>query len=307
MSTTPPTDRSDSYYGRRYLKGPVWKREIVWYFWVGGIAGVSAPLALFARLTGNRRLARSALAACLAGVVASPPLLVADLGRPKRFLNMIRVFKPTSPMSVGSWVLAGFGASAGGAAFCEFTGMYRKLGELAELPAALLGPALATYTGALLSDTAVPVWHEARRQLPLVFAGSAMAAAGGLAVLLTPARDAAPARRLAVTGAALELAASAWMERRLGELASPYHSGEAAVPVRLARGLTAVGAGLLAFFGRRQRAALIGGGLLAAGSLAQRMAVFRAGVQGARETSPARIIDPPERPVDRVTKSSRPV
>src|SRR5207302_5285118 len=99
LRRSPPV--SDSYYGRPYLKTPVWKPEIAAYFWVGGLAGASATLALAARLAGNRRLHRSALGAALTGAIVSPALLIEDLGRPERFLNMFRVFKPTSPMSVG--------------------------------------------------------------------------------------------------------------------------------------------------------------------------------------------------------------
>jgi len=277
---------SDSYYGRPYLKTPVWKPEIAGYFWIGGLAGASATLALAARLAGNRRLHRSALGAALAGSVISPALLIDDLGRPERFLNMLRVFKPTSPMSVGSWVLAGFGTTAGGAAVSEFTGVLRPLGRLAEVVAAALGPVLATYTGVLVADTAVPVWHESRRHLPLVFAGGAMASAGGLAAMTTPARRAGPARRLALLGAALELVSAADMERHLGELAAPYRDGDAARAARLGRGLTGAGAGVVALAGRRRLGAIVGGSLLLGGALAERIAVYRAGLQSAREAKP---------------------
>jgi DMSO reductase anchor subunit len=279
---------SDSYYGRPYLKAPVWKPEIAGYFWVGGLAGASATLALAARLAGNRRLHRSALGAALAGSVISPVLLIEDLGRPERFLNMLRVFKPTSPMSVGSWVLAGFGTAAGGAAVSEFTGVLRPLGRLAEVVAAVLGPVLATYTGVLVANTAIPVWHESRRHLPLVFAGGAMASAGGLAAITTPIKRAGPARRLALLGAGLELVAAADMERHLGELARPYRPGGAASQaVRLSGAMTVTGAALLALAGRRRPAAVLGGSLLLAGALAERVAVFRAGMQSATETSPS--------------------
>jgi DMSO reductase anchor subunit len=279
---------SDSYYGRPYLKAPVWKPEIAGYFWVGGLAGASATLAFAARLAGNRRLHRNALGAALAGSVISPVLLIDDLGRPERFLNMLRVFKPTSPMSVGSWVLAGFGTAAGGAAVSEFTGILRPLGRLAEVVAAALGPVLATYTGVLVANTAIPVWHESRRHLPLVFAGGAMASAGGLAAIATPTRRAGPARRLALLGAGLELVAAADMERHLGELGRPYRAGgTASRAVRLSGAMTVTGAALLALAGRRRPAAVLGGSLLLAGALAERVAVFRAGMQSARETSPS--------------------
>jgi hypothetical protein len=280
---------SDSYYGRPYLKTPVWKPQIAGYFWVGGLAGASGTLALAARLAGNRRLHRSALAAALAGSVISPALLVEDLGRPERFLNMLRVFKPTSPMSVGSWVLAGFGTAAGGAAVSELTGFLRPLGRLAELVAGGLGPVLATYTGVLLANTAIPVWHEARHHLPLVFAGGAMASAGGLAAITTPTRRAGPARRLAVLGAGLELVSAAAMERHLGELAGPYRAGgDARQAVLLGGAMTLAGGTVMALAGGRRPGAVVGGSLLLAGALAERIAVFRAGLQSARETKPAR-------------------
>jgi DMSO reductase anchor subunit len=279
---------TDSYYGRPYLKAPVWKPDVAGYFWIGGLAGASATLALAARLAGNRRLHRNALGAALAGSVISPVLLVDDLGRPERFLNMLRVFKPTSPMSVGSWTLAGFGTAAGGAAVSEFTGFLRPLGRLAEVVAAALGPVLATYTGVLVANTAIPVWHESRRHLPLLFAGGAMASAGGLAAITTPARRAGPARRLAVLGAGLELASAADMERRLGELAATYREGEAAQAARASRGLTAAGAALMVLTGRRRVGAILAGSLLMGGALAGRVAVFRAGMQSARETKPNR-------------------
>jgi formate-dependent nitrite reductase membrane component NrfD len=275
-----------SYYGRPYLKTPVWKPEVAGYFWVGGLAGASATLALAARLAGNRRLHRSALGAALAGSVISPALLIEDLGRPERFLNMLRVFKPTSPMSVGSWVLAGFGTATGGAAVSEFTGLLRPLGRLAEVVAAALGPALATYTGVLVANTAIPTWHESRRYLPFVFAGGAMASAGGLAAMTTPTRRAGPARRLALLGAGLELAASTSMEVHLGELAAPYRDGAAARASRAALALTSTGAAVMALAGRRRPGAILAGSLLLSGALAERIAVFKAGIQSARETKP---------------------
>ena len=200
---------------------------------------------------------------------------------------MLRVFKPTSPMSVGSWVLAAFGASAGGAAVTEFTGVLRPLGRLAEVVAAALGPVLAVYTGVLVANTAVPVWHESRRHLPLVFAGGAMASAGGLAAITTPARRAGPARRLALLGAALELVSAADMERHLGERAAPYRPGGSAHDaVLLSSAMTLTGGAVMALAGRRRLGAIIGGSLLLGGALAERVAVFRAGLQSAREAKP---------------------
>jgi hypothetical protein len=272
-----------SYYGRPILKEPAWTLEVPWYFFAGGLAGASAPLAVAARMTGNQRLASSALTVAGAGIAASVPLLVSDLGRPERFHHMLRVFKPTSPMSMGSWALAAMGPAAVGAAVSDRLGILPGLGRAAEVISGVIGPSLCTYTGALVANTAVPVWHEARRELPLVFAGSALASAGAASTLLTPAADAGPARRLAVTGAAVELGAVAAMERRLGELGEPYHQGVAGRYARLAKGCTAAGAAAIALAGRRRPLTMAGAGLLLAGSAFERLAVYKAGFQSARD------------------------
>jgi hypothetical protein len=273
-----------SYYGRPIIKEPAWTIEVPWYFFTGGMAGASAPFAVAARLTGNHPLARGALTVAGAGVAASVPLLISDLGRPERFHHMLRVFKPTSPMSMGSWALAAMGPAAVGAAVSDRFGILPGLGRVAEVVSGVIGPSLCTYTAALVADTAVPVWHEARRELPLVFAGSALASAGAASTLLTPAADAGPARRLAVVGAAVELGAVAAMERRLGELGEPYHQGPAGRYARLARGCTALGAATVAVAGTRRRwAAVAGSGLLLAGSALERLAVYKAGFQSARD------------------------
>jgi hypothetical protein len=248
------------------------------------MAGASAPLAVAARMTGNERLARSAVTVAAAGIAVGTPLLVSDLGRPERFHHMLRVIKPTSPMSMGSWVLAAMGPAAVGAAVSDRLGILPGLGRAAEVVSGLLGPVLCTYTGVLVANTAVPVWHEAGRELPLVFAGSALASAGAASTVLTPAADAGPARRLAVVGALVELGAAATMERRLGELAEPYHQGPAGRYARLARGCTALGAATMAVAGTRRRwAAVAGSGLLLAGSALERLAVYKAGFQSARD------------------------
>ena len=286
-----PKGKPRSYYDQPVVKRPVWTWEIPCYFFAGGLAGASASLGLGARLAGNHRLARSAWTAAGAGVAAGVPLLVSDLGRPERFPYMLRVFKVTSPLSVGSWVLAAMGPAAAGAAVADRLGVFPRLGRAAEAVAGLLGPALATYTGTLVADTAVPVWHEAGRELPFVFAGSAAASAGAAAVLSTPAGDAGPARRLVVTGALLELGAVRAMERRLGELGEPYHQGPAGRLARLAKACTTTGAGLVAAGGRRRRAlAAAGAALVLAGSMCERWAVYKAGFQSARD--PRYIVEP---------------
>ena len=107
--------------------------------------------------------------------------VIKDLGRPARFYNMMRVFKVTSPMSVGTWILSAEGTSTGIAAACELFGVLPRVRAAAQSVSGLLGPAMASYTGALVADSVVPAWHEGRHELPAVFAGSAAASAGGVA------------------------------------------------------------------------------------------------------------------------------
>jgi formate-dependent nitrite reductase membrane component NrfD len=272
------------YPGRPVLKRPVWTWEVPVYFFLGGLAGASAVLGLAADLAGQRRLARDARLVAAAGAAVSPLLLISDLGRPERFANMLRVFRPTSPMSVGSWTLALFGGAAAAAAASDVTGRARPLGRAAGVAAGLLGPALATYTAVLLGQTSVPVWARARRRLPAVFAASAAASAGGLACVLTPPSEARAARLLAAGGAMAELAAGGWMEAGLGDHGEVYRRGGPANAVRAARALTLAGAGLTGVLGRRRWAAALGGAALLGGSLCLRLAVWRAGPDSAALT-----------------------
>jgi polysulfide reductase-like protein len=274
---------TEGYYGRPIVKPPVWKNEIGWYLFTGGLAGASSSLGLAARVSGNRPLARSTTFTAAAALTASPALLIKDLGRPERFVNMLRVVKPTSPMNVGTWILTVAGTAAGAAAACEAADVLPGVRALAQGVAGLLGPALATYTAVLVSDTAVPVWHEARTELPLVFASGAAASAGAAAVILTPAGSAGPARRMMLAGAVGELAATTVMERRLGELGEPYHHGRAGTFARAAKAATATGAALGAVAGRRRVIGRLAAGLVLGGAVAERFAVFRAGFQSAED------------------------
>ncbi|MDQ6727149.1 MAG: polysulfide reductase NrfD [Actinomycetota bacterium] len=288
---------ANGYYGRPVLKKPVWKPYIALYFFTGGLAGASSTLALGARLAGYPRLARSAMLTSLAGVAVSGPLLVVDLGRPGRFANMLRVAKPTSPMSVGSWILAAFAPVSAMAAGSEVTGLLPTVGAAAGTLAGLLGSAVATYTAVLVTDTAIPAWHGASRELPFLFAGSAATSAAGVALALTPVDDAGPARRLAALGAAAELGAFRAMERALGDAAGPYRDGGAGRLKRAAEACTAAG-GILALAGARHRrsVAVAAGALLATGSVLTRFSVYRAGFESAED--PSATIGPQRRRVD---------
>jgi len=278
-----PRAEPRTYYDRPVLKKPVWKWYIPAYFFTGGMAGASSTLAFAARLRGNHRLARRAGLISLAGIAVSPVFLIVDLGKPGRFYNMLRVAKPTSPMSMGTWLISAFGPLTGAATVSDVTGFLPALGRLCEALAAVMGPAVSTYTAVLTADTAIPAWHEAWRELPLVFAGGSAASAGAAAVLVTPANDAGPARRLVVMGTLMELAAERAMEERLGDLAEPYKAGKASTPAKAAKGLLAAGA-TLGVVGRR-RPALAKAGALAtlAGVALTRWSIFKAGFESAED------------------------
>jgi formate-dependent nitrite reductase membrane component NrfD len=278
-----PRAEPRSYYGRPVIKAPVWRPEIPFYLFAGGLTGASATLAWVADITGNRNLGRRAGLITLVAGTASPMLLITDLGRPERFLNMLRVFKPTSPMSVGSWILSATGTTVAAATAHERLGLFPRLGPLARALSALFGLPLATYTAALLSNTAVPAWHEARYELPFMFSGGAAASAGAAAAIFTPAREAGPARRLVVFGVMLEGGATQLMEHRLGELGEPYRLGVAGRLGKLAKGFTVAGAMVVGLRGRRRSAAVAGGVLVLAGGVLERWCVFKAGFQSAND------------------------
>lgn len=272
-----------SYYGRPVLNRPVWRTpDVPAYFFLGGLAGGSSVLALGAQATRRRGLALPAKVTAAGAAVLSGVALVHDLGRPERFLNMLRVFKPTSPMSVGSWLLAAYGPLAGAAAATELTGRARATGTVTTVGAAVLGPLVAAYTGALLADTAVPAWHEGHRELPYVFVGSAAAAAAGMGLVASPVAENGPARRLAVAGAAVELVAATALERRAGRVAEPYRTGRSGTLVKAGRGLAAAGVVGAVVTSRRSRlAAAVSGALLLAASACTRWGVFEAGLASA--------------------------
>lgn len=279
-----PDAEFTSYYGRPVVKPAVWTvPDVPGYLFLGGLAGASAAMGALADATGRRGLRRAGRMAAAAGAFASVGALVHDLGRPERFLNMLRVIKLTSPLSVGSWILAPFSGLAAVAAASEASGKLPLVGHLAGGASAALGPAMCTYTAVLLADTATPSWHEGFREMPFVFAGSAMASAAAVGMIAAPPREAGPARRLAVLGGSLELAAQARMESGLGELlAEPYRTGRPGKVLTVARALTAAGTAT-AVLARRSRVAAIGSGVaLGLGSAATRWGVYAAGVESAK-------------------------
>jgi formate-dependent nitrite reductase membrane component NrfD len=274
-----------------FIKEPVWTWEVPLYFWVGGIASGAGFVALACDLTGDSRSARVARAVALGAVAPAPALLIADLGRPARFLNMLRVFKPRSPMNLGAWCLSAFSATLGGAVGADVLGRPRAA-RLLGGATAVLGGYLGSYTGVLLASTAVPLWARSRLFLGPIFVTTATAT-GAAAVRLVLVQSGLPTghptRRALGTvetaAIACELAMSAVNERRIGDAASPLRGGAAGILMRGAKAAVLLGLAMR-FVGRRPGGRLyadLASGLYLAGGLLFRFAWVYAGKASARD------------------------
>jgi formate-dependent nitrite reductase membrane component NrfD len=277
-----------SYYGMSVINPPVWEeQEIAGYLFLGGLAGGSSVLAAVAEASGRPRLARRS-GLCASGAIAlSLAALIKDLGRPERFLNMMRVFKPTSPMNIGTWILVVYSPLNFGSSASRITGRLRPPGRVAGAGAGLTGTLLSTYTGALIADTAVPAWHEGHRELPFLFASSAALAAGGMGMILAPRRENSPAWRMTLLGGIGELLVGQLYERRLAraKVKQVLDEGIAGRRMKLAKALTAGGVITAALLGRRNRlGATAAGAALVASSALTRFGIFAAGMESARDS-----------------------
>jgi len=296
-----------SYYGRPVVKPAPWGHDVAAYLFLGGVAGGSAVLAAGAQLTGQAALRRNGRLGALGAVSLGAVFLVRDLGRPERFVNMLRVIKLTSPMSLGSWILTAFSTGASVAAAAEvdrMTGERLPLGPLrsvlrfvegpAGLEAAAFGPLLAVYTAVLLADTSTPTWNHAHDELPFVFVSSASLAASGLAMVTTPVAEAAPARRLATLGVIGDLVATQVMHRRMDPVvAETLHDGRPGTMLRLSEALAVAGAIGTVLGGRRRGVAAASGLALLAASALTRFGIFEAGIRSAKD--PRYTIEPQKR------------
>ncbi len=271
-----------SYYGQPVVRGPVWATfDIAGYLFLGGLAGGSSLLALGADMAGLPTVSRRAKVAAAGSAAVSLGLLVHDLGRPERFFNMLRVFKPTSPMNIGSWLLAGYAPAALAAAGVSVAGRTPRLGSTATVVAAALAPFVASYTGVLISDTAVPAWHDGADEMPVAFVGSGAMAAGGMSLLLCGTAGSRASRRFAVVGAGVELVALERMRRRLGIVAETYSRGRQQWLLRVGRTFAVAGAIAAVAFRKNDPATRIGGACLVAASASTRFGIFLAGIDSA--------------------------
>jgi formate-dependent nitrite reductase membrane component NrfD len=232
------------------MKAPVWTWEVPVYFWTGGIASGSSFVALACDLAGDHRSARIARLVGLGALAPSPPLLIMDLGRPERFPNMLRVFKPRSPMSMGAWALSAFGGLLAGAVGADFLGRERAARGLGAATA-VVGGYLGSYTGVLLASTAVPVWSRSRLFLGPIFVATATATGSAATRLVLvaaglpvghPTREALG--RVETGAMASELLLSTVNEHRLGRLAHALEDGTPGRYMRAAKWLVRGGLAL---------------------------------------------------------------
>jgi hypothetical protein len=286
-----PFPETPSYYGLPVVKPPVWTWEVPLYFFAGGAAGASSVIALAAQLTGaSPSLVRDARWIAAIGAAVSGPLLILDLGRPERFLNMLRVFKPQSAMSVGAWTLTVFGTTSGGAVIADMLGL-KRIGDASAFAAALSGLVMATYTGVLLGATAIPVWSAHAKTLPIHFGASGLASATALLTLRE--HDEQALNVLALGAAAFEMYTGIEIESDRTIDSEPLRHGVTGITTRIGgffSGPLPLVLRLLGIRSKRARRAAAASALL--GSLVTRVAWIEAGKASAADPRP--LLRPPQ-------------
>lgn len=286
-----PNAADPTYYDRPMLNDPVWEWAIPTYYYVGGLTGASLVLAAAAQVgdaSEREGLIRRAHWIGAVGVSISGALLVYDLGVPSRFYNMLRVFRPTSAMNVGAWILSGASGTAFGALlFRGRSGIFGLLGEACGYLAGIFGAGLATYTGVLVGGSAVPIWQASRHMLPLLFGASAMSSAGAFYEIFSENPE---ERRITnifgAMGQATETVAAVLMEKQASvvpRVGRPFKSGLSGFLWRAAQALTigAMAAAAIPNRSRNRRIAVAALGTL--GSALMRLSIEKLGTASARD------------------------
>jgi hypothetical protein len=280
-----------TYYDKPVLKAPVWKWVIPAYFYVGGCAGASSLLGALAQTLGRgsmRGLVKRSRRIAAGGTMLGTAFLVYDLGVPRRFFNMLRVFRPTSPLNLGSWLLSSASTlSAGAAMLVEQPGALGAAGDVAGLGAGILGPPLSGYTAVVVSNSAVPLWQEIRRTLPALFISSSISGAAALLDLMDLAdEEEKVVHWYGVVGKVGELAAAAAVQKdasRVDRVGRPLREGATGAMWRGASACTAASLAL-AILPSRSRWKRVASALLGtAGSAGVKFAIHYAGVSSARD------------------------
>jgi hypothetical protein len=291
ITAHPQIQGRDPYYGLPALKPPVWTWEVPLYFVIGGVSGFSACMAFAAQIFGgDPRLIRMLVWMGFAGAAICPALLIADLGRPMRFLNMLRVFKWRSAMSMGAWILVGFSLCIG-AALTAVELPYWGVGGwpvtalrwLGGISSTLTGLLLASYTGVLLGATAIPVWFKNRVVLPIHFLASGLGTTAGiceLAGFLIPATA-----TLGFLASGVETLLEGWFMFRRPKTNAPMHHGALGVAFLVAGVLEGPAALLVRIFAggapQGRRAAALS---FIIGALISRYCWIRAGRVSAKDS-----------------------
>jgi len=296
----------ETYYGQSSVKPSPFEWKVALYVYVAGPAGSSQIIATLADRLGDERdetIVRNGRTLALVGAAIGAPLLIIDLKTPERFYNMLRIYRTSSPMSFGSYILTGFGLTSGLVALGHLMGERRRDGsrspmrraaDMAQVPAAFLGAGMSTYTAAMLSATSTPLWAASPRAMAVQFGTSSMAtAAAALSLGEQIAGNPENCRRLdglAAISAASELVASALAERRHHEVGVGETLREGPVGTSYKAGALALGLGvplachtINALKKRPSRGLSVLGSLaLLAGGMVMRQAIFEAGNKSAK-------------------------
>jgi formate-dependent nitrite reductase membrane component NrfD len=288
----PQVDRNDpTYYDRPMLKEPVWGWPIPTYYYVGGLTGASLALGAAAQI-GNTGERESLITRChligFIGATISSGLLIYDLGRPARFFNMLRVFRPTSPMNVGAWILSITGAaSAGTVLFRRRRGWLAKIDAVLGFISGIAGLALATYTGVLVANSAVPLWQASRKALPVLFGASAVASAGSFFdIFVENAGERRITTAFGTVGRIAEISAGLIMEKQASavpRVGLPLKRGLSGFLWKTATLCTAASLAVSLLRHQTKKTRVAAGVLGTLGSLVMRFTVQHAGVLSARD------------------------
>jgi hypothetical protein len=289
------SEPSPTYYDRPMLKPSVWSADIPLYYFLGGAAGAAltlgAAIQLATRGVRTTRELRQLSARChwigIVGSTAGAAFLIHDLGRPSRFVYMMRVFRPSSPMNMGSWILAGAAPTAiATGLFVNRRGVLGAIGEAAGYASGIFGAALAGYTGVLVANTVLPIWQDARRWMPVLFISSSAATAASVLEILHG--EGTAARITAVFGTAGRIAEIACARRveqlasKVAEVGEPFHHGPPAILWKAASLFTVASLVVSVAPGASPRKKRLAGWLGLAGSLCLRFAVHALGDASAR-------------------------
>jgi hypothetical protein len=261
-----PIPRKPGYYGQPVVRPPVWTWEIPVYLFVGGLGGMSAVIAFGALLFHHVDVARTAMWVAAIASTLSPVLLILDLGRPRLFLHMLRVFKPQSAMSMGAWILAAFGMCVVLALIgLELQTLDLFAGRIDQIlgvgagilifGSALFGMLLATYTGVLIGATAIPAWFLHHKLLPIHFGTAGLGSAAALLELL--GHRIAPLNAIGLFAAAVETVLLIWLSiDKHGIADRAIHEHRSGWLIRIGGVLTGPFALVLRFFGAIPLAAI---------------------------------------------------